>query len=109
MSQQTLLSRMPFALTAFTTVLSAAVPAVYSTAVDASNNQITITGDNFSPSGLAPKVVFAHTALALVSFTNRSVVAQLPLGFAAGSYSLTITNSISQSGAISVTLGAVGP
>ena len=33
----------------------------------------------------------------------------MPAGFAAGSYSLTVTNSNSQSAAFSVTIGAVGP
>jgi hypothetical protein len=54
-------------------------------------------------------VVFAHTALALVSFTNQKLVATLPAGFAAGSYSLTVTNSVPQTGTFTVTLGAVGP
>jgi|ERR1022692_2848284 hypothetical protein len=91
--------------------LSAAstAPAIYRTVLKKSNNQITITGNNFSPSGLAPTVVFAHAPLALVSFTNQTIVAQLPAGFAAGSYSLSVTNSVPQTGTFSVTLGAVGP
>src|SRR5580700_6788844 len=91
--------------------LSAAstAPAIYSTVVNTSNNQITITGQNFSPSGLAPTVAFAHTALLLASFTDQVAVATLPAGFAAGSYSVTVTNSNSQTAALSVTLGAVGP
>src|ERR1017187_745536 len=91
--------------------LSAAstAPAIYSTVLKKSNNQITITGNNFSPSGLAPTVFSAHAPLALVSFTNQTIVAQLPAGFAAGSYSLSVTNSVPQTGTFSVTLGAVGP
>jgi hypothetical protein len=83
--------------------------AIYSTAVNSPKNQLTIEGNNFSPSGLAPTVVFAHTPLVLASFTNEKAVAQLPTGFGAGTYSLTVTNSSSQSAAFSVTLGAVGP
>jgi hypothetical protein len=83
--------------------------AIYSTAVNSQKSQLTIEGTNFSPSGLAPTVVFAHTPLALASFTNEKVVAQLPTGFSAGTYSLTVTNSSSQSAAFSVTLGAIGP
>jgi hypothetical protein len=87
----------------------AAAPVVYSTVVNTSNNEIAISGNNFSPTGLAPKVIFAHTAVSVVSFTNRTIAAQLPTGYAAGSYSLIVTNSNSQSGAFTVTLGAVGP
>jgi IPT/TIG domain len=89
--------------------LNAAGVTIYSTVVKTSASEITITGANFSPSGLAPKVVFATTTLALVSFTSHSAVAKLPTGFAAGSYSLIVTNSNSQGGTFSVTLGAVGP
>jgi len=86
-------------------------PAIYSAVVNTSNNHITIaiTGNNFSLSGLAPTVVFARTALALVSFTNQKLVATLPAGLSAGSYSLTVTNSVPQTGAFSVTIGALGP
>jgi hypothetical protein len=87
---------------------SAAV-AIYSTIVNTTNNRVTITGANFSPAGLAPKVVFSTTTLTLVSFTDHSAVAQLPTGFAAGSYSLTVANSDSQTATFSVTLGSVGP
>jgi hypothetical protein len=45
----------------------------------------------------------------MVSFTDHSAVAQLPTGFAAGSYSLTVTNSDSQTATFSVSLGSVGP
>ena len=93
-----------------TGLLSAAdATAVYSTSLNMSNSQITIAGQNFSPSGLAPTVTFAHTILALVSFTNQSVVATLPVGFAAGSYSLAVSNSNNQTAAFVVAVGAVGP
>jgi len=91
--------------------LSAAstAPAIYSTVLNTSNNHITITGNNFSPSGLAPTVVFATTTLTLVSFTNHKLVATLPTGFAAASYPLIVVNSDSQVARLSVTIGAVGP
>ncbi len=82
---------------------------IYSTVVDISNNQITVTGQNFSPSGLAPTVKFAGSLLSLVSFSSTTFVANLPTGFAPASYSLAVTNSNSQSATFSVTLGAVGP
>src|ERR1022692_3567045 len=88
---------------------NAASIAIYSTGVNTTTNRITINGANFSPSGLAPTVVFATTTLALLSFTNHSAVAQLPSGFGAGSYSLKVTNSVPQTATFSVTLGAVGP
>src|SRR5580658_6982471 len=56
---------------------------IYSAVVNSQKTQITVTGSNFSPSGLAPTVVFAHTQLVLASFTSQKVVAQLPTGFAA--------------------------
>jgi len=90
-------------------VLGAGSVTIYSTTVNATVSRVTITGTNFSPTGLAPKVAFATTTLGLVSFTNKKVVAALPAGFAAGSYSLTVTNSNSQTGTFAVTLGAVGP
>lgn len=83
--------------------------AIYSAVVNASNNHVTISGKNFSPSGLAPTVVFATTTLTLVSFTDQKVVATLPNGFTAASYSLVVVNSNSQVATFSVTLGAVGP
>jgi hypothetical protein len=45
----------------------------------------------------------------LASFTNQRLVATLPAGFAAGSYSLSVTNSNGQAATLSVTVGAVGP
>jgi len=87
----------------------ATAPIIFSAVVNTTNNRITVNGANFSPSGLAPTVVFATTTLAVLSFTNHSAIAHLPAGFAAGSYSLTVTNSIPQTGRFGVTLGAVGP
>jgi hypothetical protein len=87
----------------------ATAPIIFSAVVNTTNNRITINGSNFSPSGLAPTVVFATTTLTVLSFTNHSAVAHLPAGFAAGSYSLAVTNSVPQTGTFGVTLGAVGP
>jgi hypothetical protein len=89
--------------------MTANPPAIYSTVVNLSNNQITINGANFSPAGLAPKVIFAHTTLTLVSFTNVSLVSKLPTGYGAGSYSLTVTNSNNVTATMNVTIGTQGP
>src|SRR5947209_18038287 len=79
-------------VTVGTLSIAANPPAIYSTVLNLSTNQITVNGTNFSPTGLAPTVQFAHTTLSLVSFTNLSLVAQLQPGYSAGSYSLTVTN-----------------
>jgi len=96
---------------AITTGVRAAstAPAIYAAVVTTSNNHITISGKNFSPSDLAPTVVFATTTLTLVSFTDQKLVATLPAGFPAASYSLVVVNSNSQVATFTVTLGAVGP
>jgi hypothetical protein len=77
--------------------------------MNSARNRITVSGQGFSPAGLAPTVVFATTKLVVSAFTDKSVTATLPSGFAAGTYSLAVTNSNSQSAAFDVTLGAVGP
>jgi hypothetical protein len=86
----------------------AATPKIFSTVVNSAQNRITVTGQGFSPTGLAPSVVFA-TKQVVNAFTDRSVTATLPSGFAVGTYSLTVTNSNSQSAAFDMTLGAAGP
>jgi hypothetical protein len=45
----------------------------------------------------------------VASFTNNSIVANLLTGLAAGSYSLTVTNSNKLTAGFSVTIGAIGP
>jgi|ERR1700733_10270805 hypothetical protein len=68
---------------------SATIPvAIYSTVLNSSKSQITVTSI-CSPSGLAPTIVFAHTQLALASFRGRKAVAQLPTGLGASTYSLS--------------------
>ena len=88
-------------------------PVVQSTVVNVTTNQVTITGKNFSPSGAAPQVSFNGSALAVVSFTNTTVVATLPSPSTtpAGTYRLQVINPAlsTQPGVFYVTLGAVGP
>lgn len=103
------ISLLLLALIGALTVSATAVPVVYSAVVNTSNNQLAISGNNFSPTGVGPRVTLAQTGLSLVSFTNRSIVAQLPTGLAAGSYSLIVTNNAKQTGSFNVTIGAVGP
>jgi hypothetical protein len=69
---------------------SATTPvAIYSTVLNSSKSQITVTGSNCTPSGLAPTIVFAHTQLALASFRSQKAVAQLPTALGASTYSLS--------------------
>src|SRR5581483_1271397 len=93
----------------FFSVTMLAAPSIYTTVVNTSANELSITAKGFDPAGLAPTVTFANTSLTLVSFTNTKIVAQLPTGFSPGSYSLTIKNSAGQMGTFEVTLGSVGP
>lgn len=85
-------------------------PNVTNVTIDYSANQITIVGTNFSPSNVAPTVVFNGTTLTLVSFSNQQIVASLPTQ-TVGTYLLSITNPAipNQPGTFDVTYGAVGP
>lgn len=79
--------------------------------MDYAAGQVTLTGANFSPAGLAPKVEFQTAPLdganlTLLSFTNESAAVSLPSGWAAGSYLLAVTNSNHQTGLYSVTLAS---
>lgn len=58
----------------------ATTPAIYSSVYNTSTKQLTITGTGFSPTGLAPQVTFANTALTILSFSNTATVAQVPTG-----------------------------
>src|ERR1039458_5350975 len=82
-------SKFPFFLVLLVgfTAWGAGSPIIYSTSVNTTTNRITIIGAAFSPTGLAPDVVFAATTLVLISFTNQSALAKLPTGFKPGSYS----------------------
>src|SRR6516162_2080497 len=91
-----------FCIAALAIRAEAATPKIFSTVVNSSNNQITITGQDFSPAGLVPTVVLATSNLVVKSFSNRSVKATLPSGYSPGSYSLTVTNSNGQSAAFEV-------
>jgi hypothetical protein len=75
-----------------------------------SPNQITIIGTSFSPTGVAPTVLFNNINVApLVSSSNSQIVAQLPSATVPGTYRLRITNSQGNSYEFDVTYGAVGP
>jgi hypothetical protein len=85
------------------------VPVVNSVTVDYSSNVVTVNGSGFLPATTAPTVSFNTTKLMLVSDTNTQIVAYLPGGIAAGTFSLAVTNSANNTFTFDVTYGAVGP
>lgn len=86
-------------------------PSVVSTSTDAALTQLTISGSGFSPTNTAPLVNLGSANLSIVSFTDAQIVAALPSNEAAGSYSLTVTETGggSKTTTFGVTIGAVGP
>ncbi len=74
-----------------------------------SPNLLTITGNFFSKSGGAPTVVVNGQTLTLVSWTNTTIVAKLPLNLNPGTYELTVTNSQLNSAVLDLAYGAIGP
>ena len=91
--------------------LAAQTPTFLSAAINYSTspNQVTITGNNFSPNGVAPIVVVNGQPLALVSFSNITILAKLPLGLAPGTYLSRVTNSEGNSASFDLANGAIGP
>jgi hypothetical protein len=83
-------------------------PVIVNAVVNSSRSQVIITGNNLKPASIIPTVALDGTALALVSSTDETVIATLP-SLRSGSYLLSLTNSESQTTALSVTIGAVGP
>jgi len=57
---------------------------INSTSVDPNVTQITINGQTFSPTGLAPQVKLNNGTLTVLSFTNSTIVAALPTALPAG-------------------------
>jgi hypothetical protein len=84
-------------------------PVVDSAVVNYSKSTVTITGQNFSPAGVAPTVVLGLRTLTVTSSNNTNIFATLPTGLAPASYLLAITNSANQTGTFVLTLGVAGP
>ncbi len=91
--------------------LWAQTPSIFNTTIDYSTspNQLTISGQNLSPAGAAPVIVFNGTSLTVLSFSNTASVAKLPTGLTAGSYSTQLTVNGGASVSWIVTYGATGP
>jgi len=81
-------------------------PVIYSAAMDLANNQITITGRNFTP----PTVYLENVLLFVVASNTQNIVADLPAGLGSGSFRLAVTNGTG-TGVFDVTnpIGPVGP
>ena len=80
---------------------------IYSAIANSANNQITVVGVGFGPQPGrgAPSVSFNGASLTLVSFTDTTIVANLPAGLVAGTYHLAVTNSGKDSAYLDVALG----
>lgn len=76
-------------------------------------SQITVRGSNFGK--IKPAVALNGFALDVITYTEDTVVAFLPTGFAAGTYRLSLTNNSLQgspatrTGTLDVAIGAIGP
>src|SRR5271166_5337258 len=74
-----------------------------------SPNTLTLSGADFSPTGVAPTIMFDKTKLTLVSFSQTNIVADLPTTLVPGTYTMVVTNSRGLPTPYMVTYGAVGP
>jgi len=91
----------------FGTVVSA--PVVNNGTINYQKNQVTLNGSGFEPAKTAPTVQLNGAALKIDSFSIAQIVATLPANTAAGSYSLTVTNSQGAATMFGLTYGATGP
>ena len=89
--------------------LWAQTPSILNTTIDYANLQLTINGQNLSPSGTSPTIVFNGAGLGLVSFNNTTVAVKLPTGVTSGSYSMQLAANGGASVSWIVTYGAIGP
>jgi hypothetical protein len=83
-------------------------PVVNNGTINYQTNQVTLNGSGFQPTKDVPTVVFSGTTLSLVSVSNVQVVAKLPAGLAAGTFSITLTIG-GASTVFDMTYGAAGP
>ncbi len=114
-NNSSLLAAWMFILALFLTALSASAatttvtPVLLSGTINTSTNRVTLAGSGFEPVTTAPTVSFNGVKLVVDSFTNTAIVATLPTGTTAGTYTLTVTNSQGVAGQLDLTYGAVGP
>jgi hypothetical protein len=80
-----------------------------SATINYANNQVTFAGTAFEPLKKTPTVLFSGAPLAIVSFSNTQIVATLPAGTKAGTYSVFVANSLGELMPFVLTYGATGP
>ncbi len=90
-------------------VCQAQTPAIEGATVNLAKGAMTLSGSNFSPAGVAPTVTVGGASSTVSSFTNTTIVVEVPSTLAAGTYLVSVTNSIRPSVSAYVTVGAVGP
>jgi len=90
-------------------VSQAQTPVIADAKVNLAKSYIALAGSNFSPTGVAPSVTLAGTLYTVFSFTNTSIVVEVPSTLAAATYLATVTNSVPQAGSAYIAVGAVGP
>jgi hypothetical protein len=66
---------------------------------------ISLSGSNFSPTGVAPTATVGGTSRTVHSFTNTAMVVEVPSTLAAGTYLVTVSNSVPYSSSAYVTVG----
>jgi hypothetical protein len=90
-------------------VSRAQTPVIDHATVDLAKSYISLAGSNFSPTGVAPTVTVGGTSRSVYSFTNTTMLIEVPKTLAAATYLVTVTNSVPHSGSAYATVGAVGP
>jgi IPT/TIG domain len=88
---------------------AAANPVVQSGRINYTSNQVTLTGSNFQPEKKAPTVLFDGANLKVDSSSNTQIVATLPANTPAGTFRLTVKDSLGNSSNFDLTYGAAGP
>jgi hypothetical protein len=84
-------------------------PVVQSGRINYTSNQVTLTGSNFQPEKNAPSVLFDGANLKVYSSSNTQIVATLPANTPAGTFRLTVKDSLGNSSNFDLTYGATGP
>jgi hypothetical protein len=90
-------------------ISQAQTPVIEHATANVAQSYISLVGSNFSPTGVAPTVMVGGTSRTVFSFTNISMVVDVPSTLAPATYLVTVTNSIPHSGSAYVAVGAVGP
>lgn len=77
--------------------------------INYTNNQVTLNGSGFEPSKKSPTVLFAGSALTVVSSTDSQIVATLPANTVAGNFTVLIVNTFGVFLPYELTYGSAGP